>query len=203
VADLDRFDETLIYQRLAGLGLTEKAAFVAACVETLFPVYRAHSEQAANGNTQMFRSALDVCWDVAHGVHHTSGDLEARRNAVVGLAQDDEDESWTSLSGYAQCASFALAHALEFLIHNDTRDAVRVAAQLYDAADQLVQLGAPDHTYVNSIDSEEPVVLLVGRINSTLSSLEQSANADIRSEAAADGWRFWQLVEGDPLADLL
>jgi hypothetical protein len=68
--------------------------------------------------------------------------------------------------------------------------------QLYEAADAVVQQGAAVQSYVENIDRESPVVLMLRGLYLALDSVIDTSPEAIRAEARADGEAFLGYVAG-------
>jgi hypothetical protein len=94
-----------------------------------------------------------------------------------------------------QNAVACVAYPLEARRTGEVQAAVWAAQQLYEAADSVVQQGVPAHSYVENVDQEPPVQLMVRGIQSILASASNTPPAYLRAAAQADGETFLGFVQ--------
>lgn len=99
-------------------------------------------------------------------------------------------------SAVAQNAVACVAYALEVRQTGDVQKAVWAARQLYEAADSVVQQGSAVQTYVEDIDQEPPVGLMVRGIYAALDAADSVSSADLLASARQDGEAFLGFVNG-------
>jgi hypothetical protein len=191
----DRYDEELIRAGLDGLPDHRRAAFACAMAECLMPMTERSSPDTDRGDVVSLRRALDVAWSAAAGESLPVGEVEAASELAESLVPDDQDEDWTTLSALRQNAAAAVTYALWASLHHDPQDAVWAAREVYEAADYLVQLTAPEHSYYDSAGSV-PVSLALEAIRDALRSVVgPTSYADLRVAARAAGVRLGDLLE--------
>ena len=118
------------------------------------------------------------------------------RKRVMDAAPDAGEPELFPGAAVAQNAVAAVCYALEACLTGELQPAVWVARQLYEAADAVVQQGAAVQTYVEGIDREQPVVMMLAGIAAALDEVSGPGAADVRSTAEMDGEGFLAIVSG-------
>lgn len=177
------YDETALRERVAGLPESERTLLAAACAERLMPLYEWIAAVSEGGEVSSIRSALDLVW---------SADASAERAAqaqldVEELVPDEDDEDAPVDVALVQNAIAAVAYALRSVGSHDAQDIVWAARQLYEAADYIVQREAPNQTYIEHLEREAPIQLVLRGLGSALEDLESATLTRLRSRAQADG----------------
>jgi hypothetical protein len=190
-----RFDEGALADRLKAMPLSGRVLFACACAERLMPAYRWFCERSGLSDSGVIREALDAAWAIGPSdASLVPSEIAAWRERVEGLVPDDDDEALFPGSAVAQNAVAGVAYALRAWETADPQESVWAARQLYEAADVVVQQGAPSQTYVDDVDSEPPVQLMLRGMQSAL----QGAPTvdDLLVAAEADGQEFLKFLTG-------
>jgi hypothetical protein len=108
---------------------------------------------------------------------------------------DDEEGELALGSAVAQNAVACVAYAVQVRQTGAVEPAVWAGRQLYEAADAVVQQGAGVQSYVENIDQESPVQLMLRGIHVVLDSVTD-APAGLLAGAQADGEVFLGFVSG-------
>ena len=185
------YDEAEIASCLAGRSLAVRAAFSCACAERLMPSFGWFCALAGTSDFNVVRAALDAAWTPGG-----AGARAATDDVLAAMPPNDEGELFLG-SAVAQNAVAAVGYSLEVRDNGAVQAAVWAARQLYVAADTVVQQGAPAYSYVENIDQEQPVILMVQGIYSTLDSAGSRPLADLRADAQEDGDAFLRFVNGE------
>jgi hypothetical protein len=69
----------------------------------------------------------------------------------------------------------AVAYALRAMGSTDAQDVVWAARQLYDAADYIVQREAPNQTYIEDLEQQAPIQLVLRGFGSALEDLDSAS----------------------------
>jgi len=169
------YDETVLKERVAQLPGSDRTLLAAACAERLMPLYA----WIASADAAKVRSALDLVW---------SGSVSAeRQQEVEELVPHEDDEDAPVEVALVQNAIAAVAYALRAVGSHDAQDVVWAARQLYEAADYIVQREAPNQTYIEDLEQEAPIQLVLRGLGSALEDLESASPAQLRTRAQADG----------------
>lgn len=171
------YDETDIAGRLADLPPAARAAFACACAERLMASFRWFCDMSCSASFKAVREALDAAWS-GSGAGWPAGASE-----VAALVPDDEEGEMALGSAVAQNVVACVAYALEVRQTGDVQKAVWAARQLYEAADSVVQQGSAVQTYVEDIDQEPPVLLIVRGIYAALYAADSVSPADLLASA--------------------
>jgi hypothetical protein len=182
------YDEDEIAARLSATPVTARALFVCACAERLMATYHWFCDVSGSGSYRTVREALDSAWTVDDVKPKGERDISA-------LVTEDEDDPALG-SAVAQNAVACVAYAVGVRENGDVQKAVWAARQLYEAADSVVQQGGAVQTYVEGIQGELPVRLMVDGIYAALSSVESSSQSDLIANARRDGDAFLNLIIG-------
>jgi uncharacterized protein YjaG (DUF416 family) len=177
------YDETALKERVAGLPGSERVLLAAACAERLMPLYQSIASAAGSAGAAGIRSALDLAWSA----NASAQQAEQAQLEVEDLVPDEGDEDVPVDVALVQNAIAAVAYALRTVGSHDAQDAVWAARQLYEAADYIVQRKAPSQTYIEDLEQEAPVQLVLRGIGSALEDLESASLAQLRTRAQADG----------------
>lgn len=188
-----RYDENAIARRVTSLSLSRRVLFACGCAERLMPAYRWYCDRAGLGDFFVVRQALDTAWSggLQEGVP-APPEIPRIRAQVEALVPSDDDEENFPGSAVAQNAVAGVAYALRTWETADPQEAVWSARQLYEAADVIVQQGAPVQTYVGDIDSEAPVQLVLQGMHAALG--HESDASDMLTSAKADGEEFLKFL---------
>lgn len=143
-----------------------------------------------SANFKMVRQALDAAWSL-----DTTGVVPGQHE-IAELVPDDQEGELALGSAVAQNAVACVAYAVQERQTGGIEPAVWAARQLYEAADAVVQHGAAVQTYLQDIDQEPPVQLVVRGINVALDSVAKTSSAVLLAEARADGDAFLDFVSG-------
>ena len=73
----------------------------------------------------------------------------------------------------------------------------RHARQLYEAADYLVQREAPNQTYIEDLEQEAPIQLVLRGLASALGNLDSASLDQLRTVARADGDALLTVFKGE------
>ncbi len=179
-----KYDEVALSDRLAQLSEDAVSVFAACCAERLMPVYKWTASVTAREEVAHVRSALEIGWSESASperVQQARADVEA----LVPDA-DDEDSGYTDVA-LAQNAIACVGYALRARLSHNVQDAVWAARQLYEAADYLVQLSAPNQTYIENVDEQAPVQLVLRGLATTIEDLGNGAKGKAKAHARSDG----------------
>jgi hypothetical protein len=178
------YDETEIAGRLAALPPAARALFACACAERLMPAYRWFCDMTDSTAFGLVREALDTAW---------FADIPDRPVTVAQVTalmpRDDEEETFPG-SAVAQNAIACVAYALEARQNGDVQASSWAARQLYEAADVAVQQSSAVQTYIENIDSEAPVQLMLRGIYTILDDVPDMNRAALLASAQKDGGAF-------------
>jgi len=173
------YDETVLKERVARLPGPERTLLAAACAERLMPLY----EWIASAEAASVRSALDLAWSASVSAEQA----EQAQLEVEELVPDEDDEDAPVDVALVQNAIAGVAYALRAAGSHDAQDVVWAARQLYEAADYIVQREAPNQTYIEDLEQEAPIQLVLRGLGSALEDLERASPAQLRTRAQADG----------------
>jgi uncharacterized protein YjaG (DUF416 family) len=182
-----QYSESDMAARIAALSLPERALFACACAERLMPAHRWFCQITGSSNFTVVREALDAAWsaDVGRAVNVAD---------VIAVMPRDDEMGLFRAWAIARNAVASVAYALEVRLKGDVQASVWAARQLYEAADTVVQQAAPAYTYIENIDQEEPVQLIVRGINSALDDAGNPVHASLIAKARKDGEAFLGFV---------
>jgi uncharacterized protein YjaG (DUF416 family) len=175
--------ETTLRERVAGLGEPERTLLAAACAERLMPLYEWIATATRSAEVASVRSALDLAWSGSASAEQA----EQAQREVENLAPDEDDEDAPVDVALVQNAIAAVAYALRTAASHDVQNVIWAARQLYDAADYIVQREAPNQTYIEDLEQQAPVRLVLRGLASALEDLESSSLTKLRTRAEADG----------------
>lgn len=175
------YDETEIAGRLAALPPAARALFATACAERLMAAFRWFCDRAGSAGYKLVRAALDAAWSL-HDAGGAAGELD-----IAALAPGDEEGDLAVGSAVAQNAVACVAYAVGVRQTGDVQQAVWAARQLYEAADSVVQQGSAIQTYVEDIDNEPPVRLMVRGIYAALDTVGSASREELLVSARHDG----------------
>jgi hypothetical protein len=184
------YDETEIARHLVALPPVARALFACACAERLMAAFRWFCDMTGSASFKVVREALDAAWS-PQGAAGAAGASE-----LTALVPGDDDGELSLGSAVAQNAVGCVAYALEVRQTGAVQTAVWAARQLYEAADVVVQQGSAVQTYVEDIDQEPPVQLVVRGIYEALDTAGSVALADLLVRAREDGDAFLGFVNG-------
>lgn len=191
-----RYDEAALSGRLKELPLSERVLFACACAERLMLSYRWFCERSDLDDFGFVRDALDAAWLVDSSASAAPPEISAWRERVEALVRDTADEEMFVASAVAQNAVAGVGYALRAWETAGFQEAVFAARQLYEAADVVVQQGAPSQSYVEVIDLEAPAQLILRGIDATLHDLATLDAKSLVVKAEADGEVFLTYVAG-------
>jgi hypothetical protein len=138
------------------------------------PLYRWCFDRTGIGEFDAVRSALDVGWSAAGPDRAPADKVERYRVEIEALVPSEDDDQFSPGAAVAQNAIACVAYVLRTWETEDPQDAVWAARQLYEAADFIVQQGAAAQTYIEDIEGEAPVQLVLRGIDSALNDLNSS-----------------------------
>lgn len=178
-----RYDEGALSERVAALTGPERVLLAAACAERLMPLYEWIAGAAAVSEVGRVRSALDLAWSASASAQQ----VERAQAEVEELVPDEEDEDRTADVALVQNSIIAVAYTLRAKGSSDTQEVIWAARQLYEAADYIVQREAPNQTYIENLEQEAPIQLVLRGLDSALGDLEGASLTQLRARAQADG----------------
>lgn len=178
-----QYDEAALMESVAVLSGPERVLLAAACAERLIPLYEWIAGAAGSKDAASIRSALDLAWSA----NASAQEAEQVQLKVEELVPDEDDENVPGDVALVQNAIAAVAYALRTMGSHDAQDAVWAARQLYEAADYIVQLEAPNQTYIGDLEQEAPIKLVLRGLRSALGDLESVSLTQLRTRAEADG----------------
>jgi len=184
------YDETEIAGGLATLPCVARALFACACAERLMAAFRWFCNMTGGASYKVVREALDSAWSP------NDADPAAGERDIAALVPGDKEGELPLGSAVAQNAVASVAYALQARRTGDVQTAVWAARQLYEAADAVVQQGAAVQTYVEDIDQEPPVQLMVRGVYAALDAVGSVTSADLLASAWQDGEVFLGFVSG-------
>ena len=184
------YDETEIARRVAALPSAARALFACACAERLMTAFRWFCDMTSSASYRVVREALDAAW------FPDGAGWAAAFSEVAALVPGDEEGELSLGSAVAQNAVACVAYALEVRQTGEVQKAVWAARQLYEAADTAVQQGAAVQTYVEDIDQEPPVQLMVRGIYAALDAAGGVSSSDLLASAREDGEAFLGFMNG-------
>lgn len=173
------YDETVLKERVAQLPGSDRTLLAAACAERLMPL----CAWIARAEAAKVRAALDLAWSASVSAEQA----ELAQQEVEELVPDEDDEDAPVDVALVQNAIAAVAYALRAVGSHDAQDVVWAARQLYEAADYIVQREAPNQTYIEDLEQEAPIQLVLRGLGSALEDLESASPAQLRTRAQADG----------------
>lgn len=177
------YDETAIRERVAGLPGSERVLLAAACAERLMPLYEWIASAAGSAEAASIRSALDLAWSASVSAKQA----EQAQLEVEEPVPDEDDEDAPGDVALVQNALAAVAYALRTVASHDPQDVVWAARQLYEAADYIVQREAPSQTYIEDLEQDAPIQLVLRGLGSALEDLEGASSTKLRTRAQTDG----------------
>lgn len=186
------YDEAALNERLARLPEAARVAFAASCAERLVPVYEWAAGSSADQDVAVVRAALDLGWSASA----STDQIEQAQAEVEALVPDEDDEGFIDVA-LAQNAVGCVAYVLRARLSHDVQDAVWAARQLYEAADHIVQLGAPSRAYIRNLELETPVQIVLRGLGSALGDLEGASTAQMQTRARADGEALLAQLKGE------
>lgn len=178
------YDETEIADRLTALLPADRALFTCACAERLMPALQWFCDAVGSVNYMVVREALDAAWSLDDAC------WAAGQYDLGALLPCSEEGDLALASTVAMNAVACVVYALEVCKTGEVQKAVWAARQLYEAADSLVQQGSALHAYLEEIDQEPPVQLLVRGIYAALDAAHNVPSADLLVSARYDGEAF-------------
>lgn len=184
------YDETEIADRVAVLPSAARALFACACAERLMAAFRWFCDMTSSASYKVVCEALDAAWS-PDNARRAPGERD-----VAALVPGDEEGELMLGSAVAQNAVACVAYALEVRQTGEVQKAVWAARQLYEAADAVVQQSAAVQTYVEDIDQEPPVQLMVGGIYAALDAAGGVSPPDLLASARQDSEAFLGFVNG-------
>lgn len=190
----ETYDEAQILRRLEALSPAHRVLFACSCAERLIPLYAWSCQLTRNGDVDLLRAALDVGWSGSESVA-TSAELDRWSQRVEELLPP-EDEAEGLSTAVAQNAVASVAYVIRVLRTGDPQSSVWAARQLYEAADAIVQEGAPTQEYVNDIEQERPAAVAVEGIYSALEDVTRLSAESLRLRAQEDGDAIVDLLGG-------
>jgi hypothetical protein len=189
------YDEVALSHSLRALPLAKRVVFACACAERLLPAFRWFCERSGSDDFEVIREALDAAWSAAHlDELSESPEVAACREQVEALVPDAGDDGLFPASAIAQNAVAGVAYALRTWEAADSQASVWAARQLYEAGDVLVQQGAAVQTYIENIDMEAPLQLMLRGIGGALHDLAILDSSSIRQKAEVDGEAFLEFM---------
>lgn len=177
------YDETVLSERVARLPGPERTLLAAACAERLMPLYEWIAGAGGSAEAANIRSALDLAWSASASAEQA----EQAQLEVEELLPDEDDEDAPVDVALVQNAVAAVAYALRTAGSYDARNTIWAARQLYEAADYIVQREAPSQTYIEDLEQEPPIQLVLRGLASSLQDLESASPTELRTRAQADG----------------
>jgi hypothetical protein len=183
------YDEDEISARLSAVSATARALFACACAERLMATYQWFCDVSGSNSYRTVREVLDSAW--------TADDVKPKGERDLSALVPEEEDDLALGSAVAQNAVACVEYAVGVRENGDVQKAVWAARQLYEAADSVVQQGAPVQTYVEEIQGELPVRLMVNGMYATLSNVESSPQSDLIASARQDGDAFLNLIIGN------
>src|SRR5438105_4030574 len=125
------------------------------------PAYRWFCGRSRSSDLVEIREALDTAWSVSlPDSAPAPPEISRWRQRVEGLVPSDDEVEMSPGSAVAQNAVACVAYALRAWETADPQESAWSARQLYEAADVVVQQGAPTQTYIKDVDMEAPVQLM-------------------------------------------
>lgn len=176
------YDEAILKARVDALPGPERVLLAAACAERLMPLYERITSAAVSTEAATVRTALDLAWSATASAQQA----QKAQLAVEDLVPDEDDEDAPDVA-LVQNAIAAVAYALRTASSQDAQDVVWAARQLHEAADYIVQREAPNQTYIEDLEQEAAIQLVLRGLGSALQDLESVSPAQLRSRARADG----------------
>jgi len=185
-----KYDEKKLMKVLTELSVNSRLIFACACAERLMLTLDWYWNKVGANHFGVVRSALDSGWASTQSQESSTEKLDSLVEQVKTLVPNDDDEALFPGLAVAQNAVASVAYALGTWLQDDSQQAVWAARQLYDAADVIVQQGAAVQTYIERVDEEEPVQMLLRGMCSDLRDLQSGDESQIPDRAKADGRAF-------------
>jgi len=185
-----QYDEGNLMKILSELSPRSRMIFACACAERLMPTLDWFWNKVGTSQFGVVRNALDEGWAGTQSQESSTDKLASTVEQIETLAPNDDDEALFPGLAVAQNAVASVAYALRTWLQNDPQQAVWAARQLYDAADVIVQQGAPVQTYIERVDEEEPVQMLLRGMCSDLHDIRSGDESQILDRAKVDGRTF-------------
>jgi len=185
-----QYDESKLMELLSELSARSRLTFACACAERLMPTLSWFWDKVDTGEFLVVRAALDAAWAGARSQEDPTEKLASLAEQVEKLVPNDDDEDPFPGSAVAQNAVASVAYALRTWVRDDPQQVVWCARQLYDAADVIVQQRAPVQTYIEQVDEEEPVQMLLRGMRSDLQDLRSGDESQILDRSKSDGQIF-------------
>ncbi len=187
------YDESALRERVAGLVAPQQALLAACCAERLNPLYAWIVGASGSDDAAAVRAALDLAWSTDAPARQ----VEQAMVEVEQLVPDEDDEHARADVALVQNAIAAVAYALRSKGSNDAQDAVWAARQLYEAADYIVQREAPNQTYLEDLEEEAPIQLVLRGLASALGDLDSASLDQLKAAARADGDALLAVFKGE------
>lgn len=187
------YDEAALKERVDRLPGLARTLLAAACAERLMPLYEWIAGAGGSTETVSVRSALDLAWSASVSTQLA----EQAQLEIEDLIPDEEDDDSPVDAALVQNAVAAVAYTLRTVGSHDAQDVVWAARQLYEAADYIVQREAPSQTYIEDLEQEAPIKLVLRGLGSTLGDIESASFAQLRTRAQADGDALLALFKAD------
>lgn len=185
------YDETEIARRLAALPSLARTLFVCACAERLMPTYSWFCDLTGSANFESLREVLNAAW------HDDIPDPSGKATQVIALMPRDEERGEFLVSAVAQNAVACVAYAIQAHQGDEKQASVWAARQLYNSADTVVQQGSAVHQYIENVDLEAPVQLMLRGIYAALNEVVRASREDLFADAQEDGMAFLSYVNGN------
>jgi hypothetical protein len=185
------YDEIEIASRLAALPPSARALFACTCAERLMPTYSWFCDLTGSANFKSLREILNAAW------HDDIPDPSAKATETIALMPRDEEEGKFLVSAVAQNAVACVAYAIRARQRDEEQASVWAARQLYNSADTVVQQGSAIQRYIENIDLEAPVQLMLRGIYTALNEVAIASREDLFADAQEDGKAFLGYINGD------
>jgi uncharacterized protein len=152
---LQKFNCTVLRERLEKLDTKAQLAFGAICCERLLPNYLAFIQEVAWGNIVFFRDALDLVWSYIAGKKISIQEIKNNLSLCESVITDADD--FPSLyASVARDACFSVCYLLEYLIEKNINAIVYIATYATDSVDMYVQV--IEDLIPNSLDLEQRIL---------------------------------------------
>lgn len=131
------FDDRRLLEELSKMEPLQQLIFGAACCERMLPGYELFMLEAAWGNIQPLRDALDAVWST--GAQASSKVEWSTLLMRCEQCAPDSEDFGSLYTSAAQDATFAVCALLEFLLDGDPSHVVGAARFSIDSIDLIVQ----------------------------------------------------------------
>lgn len=189
------YDEAALRAQLDRVSTPARVLFACACAEQLMLVFAFYKNYLDRDIFRRTREALDLAWSSASHIGTPAPDIDLWVNRLEEYASIEYDDERLSFA-VSQNAIAAVAYAMRALRTGRSQEAAWAARQLYDAADTVLQFGAPANEYVAPVEREAPIAIVLRSIKATLCDADRVTPIVLRERAELSGRELLALMRG-------